>query len=62
MKASLARLGIGNFNVKLLGAATRLDALRTGEGEGGLTGAPDESGKKRREKGLARPHRDQPVG
>jgi transposase len=33
MKASLARLGIRNFNVKLPDAAARLDELRTGEGE-----------------------------
>jgi len=33
MKASLARLGIRDFNVKLPGAAARLDELRTGEGE-----------------------------
>ena len=32
MKASLARLGIRNFNVKRADAAARLDALRTGEG------------------------------
>jgi len=32
MKASLARLGIRDVNVKLPGAAVRLDELRTGEG------------------------------
>ena len=32
MKASLARLGIRDVNVKLPGAAVRLDQLRTGEG------------------------------
>ena len=32
MKATLARLGIRDVNVKLAGAASRLDALRTGEG------------------------------
>jgi transposase len=32
MKGCLARLGFGNFNVKLRSAAARLDELRTGEG------------------------------
>jgi transposase len=32
MRASLARLGISTLNVKLPGAAARLDVLRTGEG------------------------------
>src|SRR5713226_1636219 len=68
MKAALARLGIRGFKPELRNAPARLEALRTPEEVmlrgfrdrravaryAGLTGAPDESGAKRREKGLAK--------
>ena len=61
MKAALVRLGVHGFNPKLKRATTRHEVLsrnmrdrRAVARYAGLTGSPDESGRKRREKGLAR--------